>query len=115
MKTINVTTKEQLDALYNESALTWEGLSVTEENLKDVVSWLTENGALLDGVEPTFNIIKGKTMNSQYGLTGNNAYPDDLNIVSVTGIDLASVVIPRFQVGGRWFNDIVDNNRMREQ
>ena len=32
MNIINVTTKEQLDVLYNQSALTWEGLSSDEEN-----------------------------------------------------------------------------------
>jgi hypothetical protein len=26
-----------------------------------------------------------------------------------------AIVIPRFEVGGRWFDDVVDNNRMREE
>ena len=35
MKIINVETKEQLKELYDCSAMTWEGLSVDEGNLKD--------------------------------------------------------------------------------
>ena len=57
-------------------------------------------------------------MNLAYGLTGDNAYRDDLHIVSVKLSDIENVgaiVIPRFQVGGRWFDDIVANNRRREE
>lgn len=114
MNVINVTTKEQLDALYNQSALTWEGLSSDEENLKAVRDWLEEHGAIVY-VEPDFHIIEGKFMNEQYGLSGNNAYPEDCTLVSVTDIDQMKITIPRFEVGGRWFDDIVDNNRMREE
>ena len=115
MKIINVTTKEQLDALYNQSALTWEGLSSDEENLGAVKDWLEEHGAILENTEPTFNIITGDLMNTIYGLTDSNSYPEDLSIVSVTDINQAKVTIPRFEVGGRWFDDIVDNNARRER
>ena len=27
---------------------------------------------------------------------------------------VGKIAIPRFQIGGRWFNDIVDNNARRE-
>ena len=54
-------------------------------------------------------------MNDTYGLTGRNAYSDDLSIVSVTDINQMKVTLPRFEVGGRWFDDIVDNNAMRER
>jgi hypothetical protein len=53
-------------------------------------------------------------MNEQYGLTGNNAYPKHVNIVSVIDIDQMKVAIPRFSIGARWFDDIVDNNAHRE-
>lgn len=114
MKIIHVSTKEQLDALYNRSALTWEGLTSDEENLNDVKEWLAENGAILNDFEPQFHIITGKLMNEIYGLTDTNAYPDDLTIVSVTDINTLKVALARFQVGGRWFDDIVDNNARRE-
>lgn len=114
MNTVNVTTKEQLDVLYNQSALTWEGMTTDEENLNAVKEWLNVHGAILEGKEPTFHIITGDLMNVIYELTGSNAYAEDLTIVSVTDINQAKVIIPRFEVGGRWFDDIVDNNAMRE-
>ena len=113
MKTINVSTKHQLDALYNQSALTWEGLTSDEGNLNAVKEWLEENGAILEGEEPTFDIITGELMNTQYDLSGSNAYAEDLTIVSVTNINQRAIIIPRFEVGGRWFDDIVDNNARR--
>ena len=113
MNKIIVTTKTELDALYNCSALTWEGLSTDTENLESVIDWLKVHNAETE--EVTFHIIKGELMNEIYGLTGTNAYPDDLDIVSVTGIKQEKIIFARFEVGGRWFDDIVDNNRMREE
>ena len=113
MNIVNITKKEQLDRLYNQSALTWEGLTPTEENLKDVIAWLDMHGAIGDK-DPIFHIYTGELMNRVYSLTGDNAYPADLTIVSVTEIDQLRIAIPRFQVGGRWFDDIVDNNARRE-
>ena len=116
MKIINVFTKEQLDELYNEGALTWEGLSTSEDNLNAVMEWLKDHKAIIEGVEPTFHITTGRLMNKYYGLTGDNAYHNDLSIVSVTDIIDYQVAIARFEVGGRWFDDIVDNNvRRREE
>ena len=114
MRISYVFTKEQLDDLYNQSALTWEGLSSDEANLNAVRNWLEEHNAI-ENEEPTFHIITGKLMNEQYGLSGNNAYAEDLTIVSVTDINQMAIVIPRFEVGGRWFDDIVDNNARREE
>ena len=115
MNIIKVTTKEQLDDLYNQSALTWEGLNIDEISLFMVIDWLNQNKAILENINPTFHITTGKLMNDTYGLTGINAYHDDLNIVSVTNINQAAVIMPRFNVGGRWFDDIVDNNASRER
>lgn len=114
MNKVNVTTKEQLNALYNQSALTFEGMSTSEENLGAIRDWLNAHEAIIDGTEPTIHIISGEFMNTTYGLKGNNAYPKDCNILSITGIDQMKIIIPRFEVGGRWFDDIVDNNAMRE-
>ena len=62
--------------------------------------------------------IKGKTMNDVYMLTGNNKYPDDCTIVSIKLEDMENsmaVVMPRFHIGARWFDDIVMNNAAREK
>jgi hypothetical protein len=115
MKIINTFTKEQLDELYNESALTWEGLSTSEDNLNAVLNWLKDHKAIIEGVEPTFHITTGRLMNKYYGLSGDNAYHNDINIVSVTNINPVPIALARFEVGGRWFDDIVSNNARREQ
>ena len=56
-------------------------------------------------------------MNNKYGLTKDNAYPNDLNIVSIKLEDIKEVnriVVPRFAIGARWFDDIVNNNEVLE-
>ena len=108
----NVTTKAQLDKLYNNSAFTIEGLA--EESVPDLVAWLEENTTFTTN-EPIVYIIKGSVMNEVYGLYGDNAYNNDLTIVSVINIDLVRVALKRFSVGGRWFDDIVDNNIRRKE
>ena len=114
MNKVFVTTKEELDTLYNESALTFEGMNIDNENLSDIIEWLESHNAITNE-EPIFHIIKGRFMNEVYKLTGNNRYPDDLNILSITNIKQSKITIPRFEIGGRWFDDIVDNNAEREK
>lgn len=108
----NVTTKAQLDKLYNNSAFTIEGL--VEDSIPDLIAWLEENTTFTTN-EPIVYITKGDTMNKMYELHGDNAYDNDLTIVSVIDIDLVKVALKRFSVGGRWFDDIVDNNIRRKE
>lgn len=115
MNIVNVTTKGELDILYGLSALTLEGLISDEENLNAFNDWLNSKGAIYEGLEPVFHCISGELMNKTYGLTGTNAYPDDLTIVAVTDIMQARVAMPRYEIGARWFDDIVDNNARREK
>lgn len=113
---IDVTLKEQLDELYNGSALTFEGVSLDKESINGLVEWLKEHSEISNPL-PIY-VIKGKFMNESYNLTGNNKYNEDLNIISIKLSDIKQVdaiIIPRFQVGGRWFDDIVDNNESREK
>ena len=115
MEKVYVETEEQLKELENSSALTFEGTSGTDEGLVRIFDWIKEYTPLK---RETAYIINGKTMNRVYGLTGDNAYPDFCNIVSVMLDDMEDfqkIIIPRFRVGGRWFDDIVDNNRRREE
>ena len=108
----NVTTKIQLDKLYNNSAFTIEGLA--EDSIKDMIAWLEENTTFITN-EPIVYITKGGVMNEVYELYEDNAYDNDLTIVSVIDIDLVKVALKRFSVGGRWFDDIVDNNIRRRE
>lgn len=112
MEKIYVNTKEQLKELENQSALTWEGLAVNDIDV-GLTQWLTDHKVDLTNAKA--NIITGEFMNKSYRLTGSNAYPRDLSIVAITGIDVSTIIMARFQVGGRWFDDIVSNNAMRQR
>ena len=100
MEIIKVETKEQLKALNDCSAMTWEGL--IEEDF----------GAALDmcGAEgPKGYVTTGKVMNEICHLTGNNAYPDDLTIFSIDKYKGLAIMF-----GARWMDDIISNNAGRE-
>lgn len=57
----------------------------------------------------------GREMNSQYHLTGNNAYADDLHFLafSLDGLDIPKLAMFKLQFGAKWFGDIVMNNELR--
>ena len=102
MKLVNVTNKEQLKELTMAWAMTWEGLveSSFEEAMEDCCK---------DGVDGTGYLIKGRDMNRICGLTGSNAYPDDLNIFAIKNFKGLAM-----NYGARWLWDIVANNGDRE-
>ena len=100
MEIIKVETKEQLKALNDCSAMTWEGL--IEEDF----------GAALDmcGAEGAKGYVTtGKVMNEICHLTGHNAYPDDLTIFSIDKYKGLAIMF-----GARWMDDIISNNADRE-
>lgn len=102
MKIINVTTVEELEELSDVWAMTWEGLS--EASFEDALRECCE-----DGVNGTGYVIKGKVMNEICHLTGNNSYPDDLNIFAIKNYKGIAMY-----VGARWMYDIIANNGRRE-
>lgn len=112
MKIIEANTKEILDELEAESALTIEGLA--ESSIPDFLNYLKETVGLKS---ETAYKITGSFMNANYFLYGSNAYPNDLTIVSVKNSEIENIgklALLRFQFGGRWFDDIVENNRRRQ-
>ena len=58
----------------------------------------------------TYYIYLGSQVNDYYRLTGDNAYPKDLNFLTIK-----NYYGKKLQVGARWFDDIVDNNLRRER
>lgn len=101
-------TKNMCVGFYNSSALTLEGLSL--ESLPDYADYLDNACGLKDGA--TFDIIEGCKMNEYFDLTGETAYPDDLHIVVIHLCflkDPNKIVLKRFEFGGRWFDDVIDN------
>lgn len=108
--------EDDLDKLYDDSAFTFEGFMVDDENLTKLVNFLKENTEVILPIK--IYRISGEMMNSKYGLTEDNAYPDDLNIVSLpltNWKNLGNLPSYKIQIGARWFDDIVDNNRMRQE
>ena len=100
MEIIKVEAKEQLKALNDCSAMTWEGL--IEEDF----------GAALDmcGAEGAKGYVTtGKVMNEICHLTGDNAYPDDLTIFSIDKYKGLAIMF-----GARWMDDILSSNADRE-
>ncbi len=96
-----VKTKEQLKELYDNWAMTWEGLrpqdfqlACAECGTKDTIGY----------------VIKGKTMNELCGLTGDNAYNDELNIFAIHPYHGLAMMY-----GARWLTDIIDNNGARQR
>lgn len=104
--------KENFDLLYNTSAITIEGL--LEDSISDYVNWIKQHSKM--NCNDVY-IISGKVMNEYYNLSGTNAYNDDVTIVSVpleSNLDAMNLSIKKFEIGARWFDDIVDNNLDRE-
>lgn len=108
------TTQSEIEGL--GSALTFEGFDLDGGDLEFLVNWLNDHGCELKRQE--VYLIKGATMNEIYGLTGNNRYPDDLNIVSIpldNITNLMNIITARFAIGGRWLDDVIENNVRREE
>ena len=109
---INVDSKT-LEELVKGSALTFEGLA--ESSFDGFLDWVKDIAGLKTR---RLYVTKGKLANSEWGLTGDNAYQDDLNIVSVKLDDMEDwnkIVMARLQVGARWMDDIHDSNIIRER
>lgn len=100
--------------LYDDWAATIEGL--TADSVDDWIGFVEENGGLKEDTEIIH--FTGADMNTVFKLTGNNAYPDDLNSYAICCKHIESVdklALPMRQVGMRWFTDIVDNNARCEE
>ena len=100
MEIIKVETKEQLKALNDCSAMTWEGL--IEEDFGVALDMCGAEGA-------KGYVTTGKVMNEICHLNGNNAYPDDLTIFSIDKFRGLAIMF-----GARWMDDILSSNADRE-
>lgn len=104
----------QLAHLDETEAIVVEGLE--EDSIQAFVNWASDiAGTPVDVVE--VYVMKGELLNRAWSLTGTNRYPDDLTIVAVSFDQLyqpGSLAIPRFNVGARWWSDVMENNLRRE-
>lgn len=102
--------KEFLQAFQEGSMFTFEGLDISDKStLKPLESILRKSG--FSEPELLLYYFTGKVMNKHYGLTGSNAYPDDITIVVIP--EYYNPIV-KLQLGARWFDDIVYNNAIRQ-
>lgn len=111
-------TKEILVELEKTSACVFEGaggdLNVWMLGVNDDLQKLG-----IRNVE-TFYTWNGKLMNEMYGLTGTNAYQDDITffgfgILDFNEKEIGHLALWKLQIGARWMDDIVDNNKRRQE
>lgn len=109
-------TDDDLVNLEKGSAFTFEGLMSDDKNLNDLVDFFNEKTNIK--IPMKIYHATGEKVNTFYGLTGRNAYPNDLDIVLLpldNWNELGDLPMIKIQIGARWFDDIVDNNRMRQE
>ena len=90
-------------------------MKTAPKNLKAIVDALKKDTPIKLPV--TFYTWTGKEFNDKYGLTGNNAYPEDLPFLSISldnWSEMGNLPFWKMQVGARWLDDIVDNNARRQ-
>lgn len=102
--------EEFLDKFEKESVFTYEGLSLSDQSTSAMEDCLRSYG--YDKEELLVYYTDGATLNSHYGLTGDNRYSEDLIIVFVP--DFYNP-IAKISTGARWFDDIVANNLERQK
>lgn len=106
----------KISELEKGSAFTWEGMEISDKNLKAIVDFFKKNTKGFKTPVTMYNWT-GKEFNEKYGLTGSNAYSDNINFLSIpldTWSEPGNLPIVKMQVGARWLDDIVDNNARRE-
>lgn len=94
-------TEQDIQRLYDEDAWTWLGMTTDDDNLQSIIDWFKEEGCPLKKEE--FYVMTGKQLNNfKIPLTGDNAYPEDLTILSIeldNITDVSKLFIKKFEVG----------------
>lgn len=69
------------------------------------------------GTPKEFFTFTGADMNAAYGLTGNNAYQDELHCImfSLNGLEVVKLAVFKQLMMDRWFDDIVDNDKFHQE
>lgn len=106
--------KEMFAEFYNNSIFTFEGINLEgkeKEKFKKEFEELARKTGF-DKKELIAYRYSGEDMNEVFELTDTNAYPDDLCLLSIP--DYYNPMV-KMNVGARWFDDIVDNNNIRQR
>ena len=102
---------EMFKEFFETSAFTFEGIVINDE-LDELEKFLEARDYNVPEEKRYWYWFTGEDMNYIFGLTDDNAYPNDLTFL----------VIPEYynpmtkiQIGARWFDDIVANNTIRQR
>lgn len=104
-----------LEYLDENDAIVIEG--ITEDTITDFVDWVDHIATLKNDITTAYK-ISGGFLDMVWGLTGDNRYDEDLNIVAIPFSEIENpelLAIPRFAVAARWWSDVRDNNLRREE
>lgn len=111
MQQIMINTKAALYKLKREGAITWEGLELSDENLNYLFDWIRDYTPFK---REAIYIIHGALMNQFFDLTGEDAYPEDLNIVSIRLKDLvdpSAISVSWLMIDGQFLDWIIAKNK----
>lgn len=110
-----MSTSELFEMAYNGSYYTITGCGGSLQEWKDGYNGLLNERGI--GTPAAWYQFTGRDMNEHYSLTGKNRYPDDLQFLCfpLDGLAVAKLAFFKLIAGDRWFDDIVDNNRRREE
>lgn len=104
---------EFLNEFCANSMFTFEGIDISSKDGKRSIKNLEELLRATGYNEKEFvgYHFTGEVMNRNYGLTGNNAYPDDITFLVIPNYYNPEV---KKKVKARWFSDIVANNTIKQ-
>ena len=110
MKIINETLRKAYDGSY----YTILGAGGDLQEWKDGYALMLKERGI--GIISKWIEFTGKDMNDEFHLTGTNSYPNDLHCLAfpLDGLDTGMLAMFKLQMGDRWFDDIVDNDRRRQ-
>ena len=98
-----------LKELYEGSAYTIIGVG------GELNTWVDGYQELLNekgiGKVEDWYVFTGKDLNIEYGLTGEDAFKEDIRFLAfpLTGLNVEKLAIFRIRMGDKWFDDFIDN------
>lgn len=106
---------KKLKELYDRAALVFLGCLVDEIDLYS--DWIVEQGS--EFINRQVYHLTGDTLNNFYKkmfpkavLLDTNSFNPNLNILIYDFNDItnsSNLILSRFQIGGRWLSDVIDN------
>ena len=106
----DVTTKDEIKELKENSAFTFEGIVVDSETLDQIYELLHNQFNVLS--DKDIEIYKFSGFDLKEAFPEISDYPNDIILVSIpleAFVNVGRASIVKLQIGARWLDDIVDN------